>query len=282
MINKYNGWSLNQRDPQFIEQLMPFFEWFYKYYFRVTTEGWEQIPTDKQVMLVGSHNGGLASPDTTMMFYDWVGHFGSERPLYGLMHPYVWNADPRLAAMVVKAGAVRAHPKMAIAALEQGSNVLVYPGGAVDVFRPHYQREKIEFNNNKAFVKLALRYNVPIIPLISVGSHDTLFVIENVYPLVKQLHEWGVFPWLYDLDPVVFPIYLGLPWIISIGPLPNIPLPIQIHTKVGQPITFERYGRDAASDRTYVTDCYNQVVQQMQQALTALYRLRSWGVGSRE
>jgi 1-acyl-sn-glycerol-3-phosphate acyltransferase len=274
MKHKYDGWSLNKRDPQFIDQLIPFFEWFYKYYFRVTTEGWEQIPTDQPIMLVGSHNGGLASPDTAMMFYDWVGHFGSERPLYGLMHPHIWKINPKLAEISVKAGAVRAHPKMAIAALEQGADVLVYPGGAVDVFRPHRQREKIELNNNKAFVKLALRYHVPIIPLISLGSHDTLFVIENIYPLVKQLHEWGIFPWLYDLDPIVFPIYLGLPWIIGFGPLPNIPLPMQIHTKVCQPIRFKRYGQEASSDRTYVTDCYNKVVQTMQQELSALYNLK--------
>lgn len=277
MQNPYDGWSLNQRDPQFIEQLMPFFEWFYRYYFRVTTDGWEHIPDNKQVMFVGSHNGGLASPDTSMMFYDWVRRFGSERPLYGLMHRHVWKINPNLAEMAVKSGAIRAHPKMAIAALNTGSSVLVYPGGAKDVFRPHRQREKIELNKNTAFVKLALRYHLPVIPVISAGSHDTLMVLEDIYPQMKQLHDWGLLPWLYDLDPIVFPIYLGLPWIIGIGPLPNIPLPVQMHTRVCPPIIFDQYGTEAASDRHYVQQCYDLVVEKMQIALTKLYRSYSKG-----
>ncbi|HBL14082.1 MAG TPA: glycerol acyltransferase, partial [Cyanobacteria bacterium UBA11162] len=45
----------------------------------------------------------------------------------------------------------------------------------------------------------------------------------------------------------------------GIGPLPNIPLPVPIHTRVCTPIVFDRYGDEAASDRTYVDACYEQV-----------------------
>jgi 1-acyl-sn-glycerol-3-phosphate acyltransferase len=77
-------------------------------------------------------------------------------------------------------------------------------------------------------------------------------------------------PWLLDIDPEVFPIYLGLPWGLAIGPLPNIPLPVPIHTRVCPPIIFERYGREAAHDRDYVDTCYNIVYVQMQQELDNL------------
>ena len=63
----------------------------------------------------------------------------------------------------------------------------------------------------------------------------------------------------FDLDPEVFPIYIGLPWGLAIGPLPNFPFPVQIHTRVCPPIVFERYGRKAASDRAYVDACYQKV-----------------------
>ncbi len=82
------GWSLGRRDPHFIEAFQPFWGWLYEHYFRVQTEGWEQIPAG-QVMLVGSHNGGLGAPDMFMMIYDWVRRFGTERTVYGLMHPKV-------------------------------------------------------------------------------------------------------------------------------------------------------------------------------------------------
>jgi 1-acyl-sn-glycerol-3-phosphate acyltransferase len=86
---------------------------------------------------------------------------------------------------------------------------------------------------------------------------------------MKQLHDWGL-PWLFDIDPVVFPVYLGLPWGLALGPLPHLPLPLKMRTYVGEPILFERYGTDAANDRIYVQACYDQVVKTMQAQLDAL------------
>ncbi len=264
-----DGWSLDERDPAVIQSWMPIWAWLYQYYFRVQTSGWHHIPPAEPVLIVGSHNGGLASPDMMMMIYDWFRYFGTQRLVYGLMHPHVWTINPALARQAVALGAVRAHPKMAIAAFQRRASVLVYPGGAQDVFRPHSQRYQIQLAGRKGFIKLALRENVPIIPAISYGAHDTLIVLTDLYPWVKQLHEWGM-PWLYNLDPEVFPVYLGLPWGIALGPLPNIPWPIQVHTRICKPIYFERYGSQAVGDRPYVDQCYHQVVNQMQQELDQL------------
>jgi 1-acyl-sn-glycerol-3-phosphate acyltransferase len=131
-------------------------------------------------------------------------------------------------------------------------------------------RNQIYFAGRKGFIKLALREEVPIVPMISHGAHDTLFVLGDFYEQAKQLHNWGILPWLFDADPEVFPIYIGLPWGLAIGPLPNFPLPVQIHTRVCPPIVFERYGREAACDRNYVDVCYHQVLNQMQKELDEL------------
>ncbi|MCC5628713.1 acyltransferase family protein [Nostoc sphaeroides CHAB 2801] len=272
LINKKPGWSLDERDPKFIESLMPLLGFFYDYYFRVQTSGWDNIPPQEKVLLVGSHNGGLAAPDMGMMMYDWFRRFGVEQPVYGLMHPKAWQVSPPLAQLAAKAGAIIAHPKMAYTALRSGASVLVYPGGAEDVFRPHYLRNKIYFAGRQGFIKLALRENVPIVPVISWGAHDTLIVLADCYKIVQQLHEWGM-PWLLGIDPEVFPIYLGLPWGLAIGPLPNIPLPMSMYTQVCPQIVFQRYGSEAASDRHYVNECYELVVSQMQQELDRLVKL---------
>jgi 1-acyl-sn-glycerol-3-phosphate acyltransferase len=73
------------------------------------------------------------------------------------------------------------------------------------------------------------------------------------------------------IDPGAFPLYLGLPWGLALGPLPNLPLPVPLHTRVCPPITFPHYGREAAHDPNYVKDCYDQVRQTMQQELDRLY-----------
>ncbi|MEA5521719.1 lysophospholipid acyltransferase family protein [Limnoraphis robusta Tam1] len=268
--SRYDGWSLDERNPDYINALMPLWEWFYRYYFRVQTDGWHHVPSEGKFLVVGSHNGGLASPDMHMCLYDWFRRFGTDRLLYGLMHPNMWKAAPSVASQAMQCGAIIAHPKMAIAAFKRNAPVVVYPGGAEDVFRPHSLRDKIYFAGRKGFIKLALREEVPIIPLISWGAHDTLIVLADFYKQVKQLHDLGM-PWLINnIDPEVFPIYLGLPWGISIGPLPNFPLPVQIHTRVCAPIFFERYGREAAQDNKYVNACYQQVQTKMQQELNDL------------
>ncbi len=271
--HNFDGWSLDERDPQVIKSLMPLWEWFYHHYFRVTTDGWHHLPPTGKILIVGSHNGGLAAPDMFMFMYDWFRRFGYDRLAYGLTHPKVWQVFPRVAKFAVQCGSVVAHPKMAIAAFRREAAVLVYPGGGDDAFRPHQMRDKIYFAGRQGFIKLALRENVPIVPIISWGAHDTLMILADFYQQARQLHEWGI-PWLFDTDPEVFPIYLGLPWGLGIGPLPNLPLPVQIHNRVCTPIRFEHYGRAASSDRDYVNACYEQVLTQMQTELDCLAHQR--------
>jgi 1-acyl-sn-glycerol-3-phosphate acyltransferase len=262
------GWSLNRRDPEFIKAIQPVWGWLYQHYFQVQTIGWEQIPAG-QVLFVGSHNGGMAAPDMFMMLHDWFQRFGTERLVYGLMHAKVWTVYPFLAELAERVGAIPAHPKTALNALDQGASLLVYPGGAQDVFRPFDQRGHIHLAERKGFIKIALQRHLPILPAVSWGAHDTLVVLANLYPWLEQLHQRGM-PWLFGIDPEVFPIYLGLPWGLAIGPLPNIPWPHPMITHVGAPIYFDRYGAQAARDRDYVDACYEQVRQQMQRDLNGL------------
>ena len=267
--HRFDGWSLDERDPEVIKFLMPLWEWLYHHYFQVKTEGWHHVPAKGKMLVVGSHNGGLAAPDMFMFMYDWFRRYGYERLAYGLMHPTVWKVCPEIARLAVNCGAVVAHPKMAISALQRDAAVVVFPGGAQDVFRPHKLRHQIYFAGRKGFIKLALREESPIIPIVSTGAHDTLIILADFYQQVRQLHEWGM-PWLLGIDPVVFPIYLGLPWVVGIGPLPNLPLPVPIRTRICAPIVFERYGRAAAGNRDYVDECYEKVRSKMQQELDDL------------
>jgi 1-acyl-sn-glycerol-3-phosphate acyltransferase len=111
------------------------------------------------------------------------------------MHPTVWQVSPDVASMAVECGALKAHPKMAIAALRKNAPVLVYPGGAQDVFRPHHLRDKIYFAGRKGFIKLALPEEVPIVPIISHGAHDTLIVLADLLfkPAFVKLYSHTTF-----------------------------------------------------------------------------------------
>lgn len=138
------------------------------------------------------------------------------------MHPSVWKISPLISRLAAQMGAVRADPKMAIAALEAGAAVLVYPGGAEDLYKPYHLRHQIHFAGRQGFIKLALQQEVPIIPVISKGAHETLLILGDCYPQVQQLHKWGL-PWLLGIDPVVFPIYLACPGVSASVPFPTFP-----------------------------------------------------------
>lgn len=263
------GRALSDRNPELIESLLPLLAGIYHYYFRVKTDGWEHVPAGK-VLLIGSHNGGMAAPDTLMMTYDWFCRFGAARPIYALMEPKMWQVFPAAARLAAQMGALQANPQMALAALQQDASLLIYPGGVQDVFRPYSLRDRICFGGQRGFIKLALRQAVPVVPLISRGAHATLIVLADLYPQLQRLHQWGM-PWLLGIDPGVFPIYLGLPWGIGVGPLPNLPLPVPLRTRVCPPIYFERSGEAAARDRAYVDYCYQQVVTLMQAELDRLF-----------
>jgi 1-acyl-sn-glycerol-3-phosphate acyltransferase len=260
---------IERRDPQLIRRWLPVWEWFYRHYFRVRTSGWEHIPPRGQLMLVGSHNGGLATPDLPMFLVDWFQRFGYERRVYGLAHAKVWEAYKPLADLAAGVGAIPFYPRNAMAVLERGDSLLVYPGGGQDAFRPHRLRRRIHFSGRTGFIRLSLWHGVPIVPLISWGSHDTLIVLDDCYARVQRLHDLGM-PWLLGIDPEVFPVYLGLPWGLGVGPLPNLPLPARIHTRVLAPIHFDRNGYEASRDRSYVRACYAQVVERMQNELEQL------------
>lgn len=264
---------LDKRNPKAIASLLPALEWLYRYYFRVTTDGWKHLSTVETALLVGSHNGGLVAPDIGMFMVDWCRRFGTERPVYGLMQPEVFHS-PRTAQQVARFGAIPARPKFAIAALRRNASVLVFPGGARDLFRPHSERYRIELAGRKGFIKLALREGVPIVPLISVGIHDTLIILTDCHQQIKQLKAWGIYPLAAPWEDV-FPIYLGLPWGIGCGAMPHIPLPVQVHTRVCPPISFKHTGREAANDRAYVEECYERVRTHMQASLDDLVRTQN-------
>ena len=65
------------------------------------------------------------------------------------------------------------------ALLEGGNILIVYPGGDHEVFRPWSERNRIDFGGRRGLVRLALRQQVPMVPAVSIGAHETLVVLTR-------------------------------------------------------------------------------------------------------
>jgi 1-acyl-sn-glycerol-3-phosphate acyltransferase len=159
-------------------------------------------------------------------------------------------------------GVVPARPGNAVVALEAGSDVLVYPGGDLDDCRDWNHRHCVDFAHHMGFIRLALRAQVPIVPVVTHGSQETVVIITRGDRLARALH-------LDRLRINVLPVAFGVPFGLAPIPVPYVPLPAKITIEVLDPVGWD-LEPEAAEDRATVERCYDEVVALMQGALDRL------------
>jgi len=261
-----------QRDPDFLKILLPLMELFNRY-FDSEVRGFENVPDSGPMLLVGNHSGGILVPDTTALISAWYRERGLDSSLVGLAFDAVF-AVPGMRTLMRKLGEIPANPDDAAAALDAGAAVLVYPGGAHEAFRPWSDRNRVDFGGHKGFVRLALRKQVPVVPVVGHGGHETTIVLTRGEWLAKRL---GV----DRLRLRVAPMLLQVPWGLSLPILPGLPLPAKITVEICPPFDWSALGSEAADDPEAVDRCYEAVTARMQHTLTRLAEERPLPVVSR-
>jgi len=251
--------DLDERDPDFIRERLPLMWLMASLWYRGEVRGLGNIPEEGPVLLVGNHSGGNMTPDTIVFTLAFNTYFGVERHFYQLAHNLVLSM-PGLGSLR-KFGTVAASPENASTALESGAALLVYPGGDYEVHRPSWQRNRVDFDGRKGFIRLALKHDVPIVPVVSIGGQETALFLTRGERLAK----------LFALDRLfrlkVLPISIGLPWGLNVGDmLGHIPLPAKITIETLPPIDLRtEFGPDPNLD-----DIYDHLIRLMQDTLDAL------------
>ena len=251
--------DLDERDPDYIRDNLPR-QWLAaSLYFRGEVRGLGNIPEKGPVLLVGNHSGGNLTPDTAVFTLAFCTYFGVERAFYQLAHNLVLSM-PGL-SFLRKFGTVAASHENARKALESGAALLVYPGGDYEVHRPFWERNRVNFDGRKGFIRLALDQDVPIVPVVSVGGQETALFLTRGEGLSKAL---GLDRFLRLK---VLPISIALPWIVNVGDmLGHIPLPAKITIEALPPIHLrQEFGHEPDLD-----EVYDHVTRLMQETLDAL------------
>lgn len=259
------------RDPAFLRAARPILE-LYTSYFRPEVRGFERVPEKGPMLVVGNHSGGQLPPDVPILLTAWWRERGEDDPIYTLMHSFFMSL-PGIGPVMQRAGGLEAGPLQAEAVLRNGGILIDFPGGDHEVFRTWADRNKIDFGGRKGFIRLALRTQVPVVPFVSVGAHETLFVLSRGEWLAKRL-------WIAKRFRVsVVPLVLGPPFGIVPGGIPTFPLPAKVTTELLEPIDWtERYGPEAADDPAVVDACYEELTQKMQSALDRLAAERKYPI----
>ena len=251
--------DLDERDPDYIRENLPATWLLSSLYFRGEVRGLGNIPEHGPVLLVGNHSGGNMTPDTTVFTLAFCAYFGVERPFYQLAHNLVLSM-PWL-SFLRKYGTVAASPDNAQKALDAGAALLVYPGGDWEVHRPITDRNRVDFNRRKGFMRLALEHDVPLVPVVSIGGQETALFLGRGDRLAR----------LFRLDRMfrlkVLPISLALPWVLNVGDmLGHIPLPAKITIEALPPI----YLREEFGPEPDLDEVYDHVTRLMQDTLDAM------------
>ncbi|GAB3867150.1 1-acyl-sn-glycerol-3-phosphate acyltransferase [Nocardioides maradonensis] len=233
------------RDPEFIRRMLPRFWLALQIYHRAEVDGFENVP-DEPVLFVGNHSGGAMIPDTFAFLLAYSTYFTVEgRPLFGLAHEVITRM-PVLGDIARRLGVVQAGPTTARELLDEGANVLVYPGGDVEALRPFRDRNKIVFDGRKGFLKLAHAAGVKIVPVVATGGQETFFVLNDGRRTAQLLR----FDKYLRIKSV--PISMSIPWLLIPGDLPHISLPAKIRVQVLPPIDLqERFGDEPDWDAAY-------------------------------
>lgn len=258
---------LDNRDPNRIRQMYRVFDPLLRWYFRPVIKGIDRIP-DGPGLYVGNHNGGLMTFDSFTLFGEVYRVRGMADLPYGLGHE-IAIALPVLRQVVLPLGAIRASHETAHTAFAAGHKVLVYPGSDYDAFRSYRDRNRVVFGPRRGYVRLALRESVPIIPVVSAGAHEVLYILTDGRSLAKWL------PVAKLLRAKAWPVALSIPWGVTVGPPPPyIPMRSRFFQEVLEPIEFERTGPEAARDDDWVERCHERVLTTMQAALDRLVEER--------
>jgi 1-acyl-sn-glycerol-3-phosphate acyltransferase len=173
---------------------------------------------------------------------------------------------PGVREMLARWGTVPASPENMERALDRGAALLVYPGGDHETYRPSWESAKIDFAGRRGFARLALEYDVPIVPIVAIGGQETALFLGQGRRLAQTLRVDRAF------RIKVFPAVLGPPVGTTILDMPiRFPLPAKITVSVGQPINLrEKLGRNAGPD-----EAYKLVTTNMQRTLTRLGKERT-------
>ena len=263
LVPRFREGNLDDRDTDAMRELLPAMWLLASTWFRPDIRGLERVPRQGPVLIVGNHTGGSNSPEVLISQLAFSAYFGVERPHYQLAHRMVLNSP--VGSVVRRFGTVEADPANAEAALDAGAMVTVFPGGDYEVFRPSWESAKVDFGGRTGFLRLALRKNVPIVPMVTLGGQETALFLSRGERLARLTGARRV------MRLKTIPVMVGFPFGLSVGGFPPLlPLPAKVTIELLEPIDLRAtYGADPD-----VEEIYADLMATMQETLTALQSKR--------
>jgi 1-acyl-sn-glycerol-3-phosphate acyltransferase len=213
----YDPWGFH---PESAKTAMLVTALLYRYWFRVETEGIENLPHGR-VLLIPNHAGQIAL-DAAMIGAACFLEAEPPRVLRG-MGEYWLPTVPFVNELMARTGSVVGTRKNAVDLLRNEELVIAFPEGIRGMNKLIWERYQLQ-QFGHGFMRLALETDTPVVPVAVVGSEEQAIAIANLRPLARLLRM------------PAFPVTLTWPWL---GLLGLVPLPVKYHLRFGEPMRFE-------------------------------------------
>jgi 1-acyl-sn-glycerol-3-phosphate acyltransferase len=251
-----DDWGRSQR---VFDRLEPVLDFYYRYWFRVETEGVEHVPAEGGALLVANHSGALP-PDAPMIMQAIRHEHARPRPLY-MLGEHWFKGYPGVGMLANKVGLVAAHPANAHRLLgDEQRLAIVFPEGQKGSRKLYWQRYRLRRFGRGGFVRTAIRAGVPIVPVAVVGAEEAMPIFAHV-PLLQRLTGLIYFPINH-----AFP-HFGL----AAGAMY---LPAKFKIRFLEPVDLSGYGPEDAEDLALVQSLAERIRGRIQAELDALLAAR--------
>ena len=209
-------------------------------YNRLDVHAQAEIP-NSPCLVVANHGFGTLTDLNVLATFAALDRMGVTRDQVVLVHQLAWTF--RLGMLVEAFGGRPASRQTALAALAEGCHVVVFPGGDKEAGKAWRDRNTVSFHGRSGFASIAREADVPVVPIVTAGAGDTLYVATDGARIAEALR----LPTLFRYN--VAPVSISLPWGLSVGIaglLPYLPLPAKLDTTVLAPMRPEPDEHDSA------------------------------------
>lgn len=188
-------------------------------YHRYEVRGFDELETGRSMLIVGYHGRPIAHDlcMLTVRVHDALGY---------LPHPIFHRGFARnavLRAVLDGVGGVTGDDGSLAAAVARGEHIVVTPGGTREGCRPHTDRYRVDWGRRSGYLRLAMKYRLPLVPVAATGIDDMYIGLNHGDTAGRRAG-----------------LPHGLPLWLGVGPLglwpASPPFPVKVTQYIGAPI----------------------------------------------
>jgi 1-acyl-sn-glycerol-3-phosphate acyltransferase len=221
---------MNQQAPAVLTHAI---STYLRHYHRHEIQADTTIPETPSLLVANHGFGGIVDLNALALSAT-LQHLNPSREVTFLVHQLAWTLG--LGHLVESWGGRPGTAESVDEAFAAGRHVAVFPGGDVDAAKATRDRNRIRFAGRSGFARTAIEHNVPVVPIVTAGAGESLFVFSDGQALARALR----LPQLLRVK--ALPVSLSAPWGLSIGiagMLPYAPMPTKLVTAVLEPMQAE-------------------------------------------